>query len=67
MLRMKTERIRQGRTQKDLSEATNIPQPNLCAIERGRVAPFPAQAKSIAAELGWEKAPRCLFLEDEGR
>ena len=47
-LRAKFERHSRGWTQKDVAQRTGIPQPNVSAIESGRLNPTPDELERLA-------------------
>lgn len=61
MLVMTVVRKDKGITQAGLSNLTGIAEPQINAIERGRVIPWEGWQRRIAEALGWEREPSELF------
>lgn len=55
--------LRGDESQASLARRAGLHPSTVCAIERGRLVPYDAQAKKLAAALGWEGDPSALFEE----
>ncbi len=53
---LRTLRLEQGVTQRDVAEAAGIDEPNLCAYEKGRRVPDPDTIVRVLTALGHEFA-----------
>lgn len=61
MLVMTVVRKDKGITQAGLSNLTGIAEPQINAIERGRVIPWEGWQRRISEALEWEREPSELF------
>lgn len=63
MIRMKYERIMQGKKQTGISRETGMHVTTISQIENGHLRPYPGQVKNLVKALGWQGDPAALFEE----
>ena len=61
MLAMELRRHELGWSQAELARRAGMHPSSVCAIERGRLTPYPAQARKLAEALAWDGEPAGLF------